>query len=159
MLPKHLANKLSTIQRNCLVEHAPGPQPFRAYQSDKFGHRARQTKQSLLDLKLLRRTDCENIAIRPTELQLTESGREVVCHILGQYADILVDLGCIDLLNKNLLTNAIKQAVKWRPKCPVISPAVVTPTELHAPSMTSINTAQSTDKLLVLLQTGSPAKF
>ena len=119
MLPKHIARLLSNIQRNCLIDHVPGPQPFHA-------DTARQTKVCLVDLKLLGQLDgMRNEAARPAELKLTELGREVVCIILGQYADALVSCGVLyEPLTEPELQAAIRESIRRKPLCQIKSPAV-----------------------------------
>ena len=117
MLPKAIARLLSNIQRNCLIEHVPGPQPFHI-------SKARQTKQSLFDFKLLG-TPGGIPNARPTELRLTELGREVACIILGQYADALVSCGVLhEPLTEVELQSAIRESTRRKPLCQTKSPAV-----------------------------------
>jgi hypothetical protein len=116
MLPKHIARLLSNIQRNCLIDHVPGPQPFHT-------NTHRQTKQSLVDLKLLGPLS-GILPTRPAELKLTELGRETVCIILGQYADALVSCGVLhDPLTEIELQSAIRESTRRKPPCQIKSPA------------------------------------
>jgi len=117
MSARSIARSLSNIQRSSLVEHAPGPQRY-------FTDTDRKTKQSLVDAGLLRPTARENQAKFPPELVLSELGREVVCFILGDYADALVASGVLEqlpiILTENKLADAMKAAQRRAP-CPTQS--------------------------------------
>ena len=110
MPSQRIANHLTKTQRDCLIEHVHGPQPFHT-------NVIRQTKQSLVETRLLRPPNGENMALRPTELMLSELGREVVCIILGEYADALVACGLTEPLTESQVLAAIEEASKRKP-CP-----------------------------------------
>ncbi len=103
MMPKTIANKLSMIQRNRLMEYVAGAQAIALHQ---------QTDNSLREAGLLRPYTSApggNSNPRPKHLMLTELGREVVCHILGQYADALHACGLTEMvLTENQLSEAIR---------------------------------------------------
>ena len=87
-----LVNRLSAPQRNALIKHALGPMPIDNRISPE-GARLRSTIGSLCHIRLLRQAQA---AARPTHTVLTDKGREVLCCLLGQYADALVAVGFLD---------------------------------------------------------------
>jgi len=72
---------------------------------------------------LLRCRTRENYTSRPTELVLSELGREVACVILAEYADALVIAGVLDEpLTENKLAAAMKKSAQQRRKpWPILS--------------------------------------
>jgi hypothetical protein len=78
---KYIANVLSKAQRDSLIAHIDHPQPVNC-RGPEF-----VTKLSLLERRLLRGEHPD--MTRPQYTRLTELGREVVCAILGDYADKL----------------------------------------------------------------------
>lgn len=76
---------LRIAQRELIVKHVNGPQPFIAF-GDK------QSIVALMSLNLLK-GDAHH---RPRFTMLTETGREAAAMILGQYADALVEAGCLE---------------------------------------------------------------
>ena len=112
MSPSSIARNLTIIQRNCLIAHVNGPQPF-------LTNDARPTKRSLIEYGLLR-APCggQPRVSRPKELVLSELGREVVCIVLGQYAEALIAAGALEFpLSKNQLSSAIQAAVRGKTSC------------------------------------------
>ena len=123
MEPSSIARSLSNNQRNTLIDHVLGPQQFYARQYEQPERNIRQTKQSLLNYKLLRPTPGKEASVRPPELMLTELGREVVCFVLGEWADKLVACGITGLpLRENQLFAAIRDGQRRAP-CPPPEPS------------------------------------
>jgi hypothetical protein len=79
MTPRTIANQLSRQQRDCLILHLDNPQSIK--RGPEF-----TTAYSLMYRDLLR-GDAPNF---PRFTLLTELGREVLCAVLGDYADALV---------------------------------------------------------------------
>ena len=134
-----IASHLSTVQRDCLVEHAPGPQPFPV-------DTTRKTRQVLIDNELLCPYRTRDTS-RPAQLRLTELGREVACVILGAEADALTE--------KQLLENTTVVPQKEPQPCEDHTtrfPAAATQEDTHV--LTIIRNREATDKLLARLQGG-----
>jgi hypothetical protein len=138
MEPSSIARSLSNIQRNVLIDHVLGPQLFYAQQYEQPGRNIRQTKQSLLDSKLLRPITGKETSVRPPKLELTLLGREIVCIILGEWADRLVACGVTDLpLTENQLSNAMRAAQRRTP-CPNQTERLIADAEFAAVSAANI---------------------
>lgn len=88
-----ISNKLSACQRAVLIEHVPGRVPINN-EIDPAAALRRSTIQALTSAELIQ-PDRKG-AMRPRFTMLTELGREVVCCVLGQYADALVQCGLMD---------------------------------------------------------------
>lgn len=80
-----IAGELQVKLRQFLIEHAPRPKPNIVDQN--FA-----TRGALLRRGLIRYVHrfADNHAECPHHTELTELGREVVCIILGQYADSII---------------------------------------------------------------------
>ena len=77
-----IAHDLKVLPRRLLIEHCPGPRPIIRGPEEN-------TRQALLARDLIR-YDWAKAADRtgfPKATTLTELGREVVCIVLGHYAD------------------------------------------------------------------------
>jgi hypothetical protein len=81
--PKGIALILSRSQRRMLMEHAVGPQQF------VTGQPTTPTVRSMLATGLLKGKP----RLHPKYTELTVLGREVVCIVLGEYADYLLRVG------------------------------------------------------------------
>ena len=100
MIAQRIANKLSQIQRHRLMEYVGGAQNIALHQ---------QTDRSLRDYNLLRPATSAINNPRPPTLMLSELGREVVCFVLGQYADALHACGLGEsVFTESQLSEAIK---------------------------------------------------
>lgn len=88
-----IANKLSACQRAVLIEHVPAKMPV-SNEIDAAAALRRSTLAALTGAGLV----CldRKGTMRPRFTMLTELGREVVCCVLGQYADALVRCGLLD---------------------------------------------------------------
>src|SRR5260221_7160930 len=150
MLPTTIARNLSASQRGCLISHIDGPQPLTVLPGGIF-----RTKTILVDRGLL----CvpqngTTPKARLKELCLSDLGREVVCHVLGEYADFLVAAGCLETLSKRQLMENINRASHRRPQCAITTyPAAVTQTDTCA--QTTLRARAGSLRLLSLLQHGS----
>jgi hypothetical protein len=145
------ALQLSTQQRECLIEHAGGPQPF--WGGDDSTHKGlRQTKLCLIDLGLLRSTD-SLLNPRPQELKLTEDGSVIVCYLMSRMIEALVTAEHLDpLTGQKALASITASSQKRRQKCTekhTPYPAVATPMETHAQS--TLRDKGATKKLAELL--------
>lgn len=88
MSARSLANGLLKPSRDLLLAHLDGqPRPL-AIGPESY------SRNALVDRRLLRFDD--NHSLKPHSTIITELGREVLCTILGDYADALVRAGCLD---------------------------------------------------------------
>jgi hypothetical protein len=80
-----MVNELKVSLRNLLIEHATGPQPIIRGPEE-------HSRAALLRRELIRYEWQNGVAASafPKATALTELGREVVCIILGDYADQIV---------------------------------------------------------------------
>lgn len=86
---KETARRLSHAQRELLIAHVPAHCPVDNTISKPAADR-RRTARSLIGEELIRyETDSE----RPMFSVLTETGREVVAVVLGDYAEALIRAG------------------------------------------------------------------
>lgn len=83
---------LSHARRNFIIEHIDGPR--RALASDHV------TRAPLIATKVLRSCDENGVEKQTRELikftMLTDEGRDVLAHILADYADKLIRAGCLE---------------------------------------------------------------
>ena len=87
MSVRAIANKLSKQQRDFLIDHIDGPHPIsQGYET--FVRNALEAR-GLVCFDLPQ-------SLRPKTTIITELGREIVCAILGDYADALVRSGVIE---------------------------------------------------------------
>lgn len=91
MSMREIVNRLSKSQRDHLIEHISGPQPILT------GPQVHITG-ALISRNLIRYVHKFNDkhAKFPHHTKFTEFGREVVCIILGDYADALVRAGVLE---------------------------------------------------------------
>ena len=94
MSARTMASNLSAGQRERLIAHIRGPQTI-DYRTGPEENLIRRAVVALLGKGLVR-NDTYGGAIRPKHTLLTELGREVVCHVLGDYADGLVTAGVLE---------------------------------------------------------------
>lgn len=102
-----VARKLTSPQREILIEHAIGPVPIDLRVSHEGAIR-RSTVNSLFTLNLIRKS---GQSPRPTATVMTDLGREVCCFILGQYADALVRTGLL----QEAMNITLRPAERWIP--------------------------------------------
>jgi hypothetical protein len=86
MSTRDIANRLSKQQRDCLIQHIDYPQPIK--RGPEF-----QTAFCLMYRNLLR----GDYPQFPRSTSLTELGREVLCTVLGDYADALFRTHLIEI--------------------------------------------------------------
>jgi hypothetical protein len=116
--------KMPKLQRDSLVAHIEGPQQI-VTGMERF------TRQALISRGLLHHDPANMMTSRPSKTALTELGREVVCIILGDYADALVKA---DMLEQR------PQITLWRRKgysfAPVDTVEVIVPAPAAATPVT-----------------------
>lgn len=83
MLPAALARQLSRTQCDFLIDHIDSAHPLRHDNNED------RTRSALISRNLIRYEYAPTIVGRPRATVLTQLGREVVCIVLGQYADAL----------------------------------------------------------------------
>ncbi len=149
MLPTTIARHLSPAQRQCLIAHIDKPQPLVIKDAESNG--LYKTKMVLCEKQLLCPTDNSP---RPKSLRMTRLGREIVCHVLGEYADFLMAAGCLEPLTRTQLFANIKVASQRKPPCnTTISRADAIPEESYAPN--TLRNRAASIRLLYLLEHGS----
>jgi hypothetical protein len=95
--------KLTSHQRNLLIDHIDGPVDVVVTDAHKV-----QCRNALIGLGLLRGTPSQ--AVRPRLTVLTERGRMAVAMVLGDYADALVRAGLLEQENPLLVLKRLKAA-------------------------------------------------
>lgn len=100
----HFLRRLSVAQREELVNHVAGAQPFTV---GPRGDGARMfCVRKLIELGLIKGDHRE----RPRFTHITDAGREAAAAILGEYADALVQAGCLEARLRPIdLVELIKQ--------------------------------------------------
>jgi hypothetical protein len=91
---KEEAARLSRSMREMLVAHVRENQPI-DYTIGSVENLVRRSSESL-QVRGLISPEGHGNKINPTSTVLTDLGREVVCHVLGEYADGLVTAGVLD---------------------------------------------------------------
>jgi hypothetical protein len=156
MSANSIARLLSTQQRQCLIDHAKGPQPFKKV-DDANTNGLHKTKMCLIDLNLLRSTDC-HLNPRPSELELTSLGQEAVCIILARMVEVLLDAGFMNKLTAQKVSASILNASALRkeaPKCTERNmPYHVDATPMEAPAQSITRNRDATIELARRLSTG-----
>lgn len=116
MSARSIASRMPKAQRDLLIAHIDGPQPL------TIGHES-MVRNALLARDLLRFND--RTAFRPKTTHLTDTGREVLCIILGDYADALVRAGALDEAPTIVLKRSPKIAEPAEPELPLSAEANV----------------------------------
>jgi hypothetical protein len=108
--------KLSTHQRNLLIDHIDGEVDVVVSDPHKV-----QCRNALMALGLLRGSPTQ--AVRPRITVLTERGRMAVAMILGDYADALVRAGLLEQENPLLVLKRLKAARQPAPTVTMVNAA------------------------------------
>lgn len=101
MSSREIAVRMPKPQRDLLIAHVDGPQPL------TISHES-MVRNALLARDLLRFDN--RASLRPKSTHLTDLGREVLCAILGDYADALVRCGALETIPTIVLRLAPKIA-------------------------------------------------
>ena len=86
---REIVSRMPKIQRDFLIEHVNGAQTIDVGEDTR-------TRTAMFARDLIRYVGAGKDGERPHFTALTELGREVVCSILGDYADALVKSGCLE---------------------------------------------------------------
>ena len=113
-----IARRLSRSQRNILINHVMGEQPFIVGPETA-------TVQSLMTLKLLK----GDKTLNPKNTSLSYLGREVVCVVLAEYAEALLRAG--PDYEQRLFPHKFEEASCQRPSNP------------HAATVPTVNQART----------------
>ncbi len=109
MSAREIVNKMSKPLRDSLTAHANGPQPIVVGPESS-------SRSALISRGLVRYDLPGNVPTRrPHRTALTDLGREVLCVMLGDYADALVRVGCLE----EPLKITLKKAPAMVPQPPV----------------------------------------
>lgn len=90
MLSAGFIAKINQAQRKVLLEHIDAPQDF------IVRDQARNLSVAVLMRYGLLRGDPIGVK-HPRQTELTEAGRDAVARILSEYAELLIDAGCLEV--------------------------------------------------------------